>query len=325
MLTDETVITIKAGKGGDGSASMRREKYIPKGGPDGGDGGDGGDIFFVCDNNVDTLTHFASQRIFAAENGEPGRPKKMHGANGKDLILRVPQGTLVKKLNGSLIYDFTEIGEKVRLAKGGKGGLGNVHFATSTNQAPRQFTKGALGYEETVKLELKLIADVGLVGFPNAGKSTLISHISNAKPKIADYPFTTVEPNLGIVRWKDRTFAVADIPGLIAGASEGKGLGDKFLKHIERTKVLAHLIDINEPEPLKAYEDIRSELQAWNHDLGIKLEIVVLNKADTLPLKDAQKIAKDLSKKIKKRVFLISAVSGFGIDELLSQVVKELK
>lgn len=317
MLTDEATIKIKAGDGGDGIVSFRREKFVPKGGPDGGDGGMGGNIYILSDNNTHTLSHFASQKYFEAKSGQNGMSARKHGKSAQDLVLRVPPGTVVK-IDQTVFYDFKLNQEKVLVAKGGKGGLGNIHFATPTHQAPREATKGTPGEEKILKLELKLLADVGLVGLPNSGKSTLLSHISNARPKIADYPFTTLEPNLGVARYHDRSFVVADIPGLIEGASKGRGLGDKFLRHIERTKVLAHIIDINSVNPAKDYCDIRTELEAWNKDLIAKKEIVVLNKIDTLTPKDAQKIATKLSKKIKQPVLTISAVSGEGIDKLLA-------
>jgi len=328
MFTDEAVIKVRAGGGGNGSASFRREKYIPKGGPDGGDGGDGGDLFMLCDGNTHTLSDYASRKFFEADRGEDGRHKRQHGKNGDDLTLRVPPGTIVRRISQwggqELIADLTEAGMKILVAKGGKGGLGNVHFATSTHQVPKETTKGEPGEEKHLRLELKLLADVGLVGLPNAGKSTILSRVSNAKPKIADYPFTTLEPNLGVVRTSDVSFVVADVPGLIAGASEGKGLGDKFLRHIERSGVIAHIVDINGADLEKDYNDIRNELKAWNPNLISEKEIVVLNKIDTMMLEDAQKIAKKFGKKIKQEIILVSAVSGIGIDEFIQIVSKEI-
>lgn len=328
MFTDEAVIKVRAGGGGNGSASFRREKYIPKGGPDGGDGGDGGDLFMLCDGNTHTLSDYASRKFFEADRGEDGRHKRQHGKNGDDLTLRVPPGTIVRRISQwggqELIADLTEPGMKILVAKGGKGGLGNVHFATSTHQVPKETTKGEPGEEKHLRLELKLLADVGLVGLPNAGKSTILSRVSNAKPKIADYPFTTLEPNLGVVRTSDVSFVVADVPGLIAGASEGKGLGDKFLRHIERSGVIAHIVDINGADLEKDYNDIRNELKAWNPNLISEKEIVVLNKIDTMMLEDAQKIAKKFGKKIKQEIILVSAVSGIGIDEFIQIVSKEI-
>ncbi len=266
MLTDEATIKIIAGKGGDGLVSFRHEKYVPKGGPDGGDGGDGGDIFVICDDNTHTLSEFARKKEWRAEDGVKGKPKRQKGGQGQDLELRVPRGT-VMKIDEKIIHDFTKIGERVLIAKGGRGGWGNVHFATATRQSPAFAKKGEPGETKTLKLELKLIADVGLIGLPNSGKSTLLARISNARPKIADYPFTTLEPNLGVVRCHEKQFVVADIPGLIEGASKGKGLGDKFLRHTERTNVLVHLIDINKEHIVQDYETIRQELALWSEKL----------------------------------------------------------
>jgi len=320
MLTDESTIRIKAGDGGNGAISFRHEKYAPKGGPDGGDGGDGGDVFFVCDNNTHTLSDFARQKVFSAERGQDGRPKKQYGKNGTDLFLKVPPGTIIKSEN-DILHDFKKIDDKLLIAKGGRGGWGNVHFATAVHQSPFIAKKGTSGEEKNLKLELKLLADIGLIGLPNSGKSTLLSRISNARPKIADYPFTTLEPNLGVTKIHDKELVVADVPGLISGASKGKGLGDKFLRHIERTNALIHLIDINSSDPFKDYQDIRNELGEWNKELLKKEEIVALNKSDTFENTTAQKLAKALSKKIKKEVFIISAVSGSGLKELLNKLV----
>lgn len=328
MFTDEAIIKIKAGDGGKGSASFRREKYIPKGGPDGGDGGDGGDVFIQCDASTHTLSNFASQKYFEAKRGENGRAKRQHGKNGQDLTLFVPPGTQVKRISQyggkELLFDFTKPGEIFMIAKGGKGGLGNVHFATSTHQAPKETTPGDPGEAKMLQLELKLLADVGLVGLPNAGKSTLIARISNAKPKIADYPFTTLQPNLGAVRFRDNAFVVADIPGLIEGASKGKGLGVKFLKHVERSGVLVHLIDINSEDLVKSYKEIRIELEAWSEKLTNEKEIIVLTKIETMPLVEAKKIQKKFAKKIDQDVLMISAVSGAGLDELLEKISENI-
>jgi len=321
MFTDEAKIIIKAGKGGDGRVSFRHEKYAPKGGPDGGDGGRGGDAFIICDEAVHTLSDFARKKVFTAEDGENGRPRKQKGRDGADLILAVPPGTLAQE-NGKILADFKKPGQKILLASGGRGGWGNVHFKSATRQSPAFANKGTPGEERNLDLELKLIADIGLIGLPNSGKSTLLSRISNARPKIAAYPFTTLEPNLGVARIHQKEFVVADIPGLIEGASKGRGLGDRFLRHIERTNVLIHLIDINSQNLAKDYRTIRSELKEWNPELLKKKEIVVLNKADTLLEKEAQKIAKKLAKDIKKPVYLISAVSGQGINELLRLLTK---
>lgn len=250
MLVDEAKIEIEAGKGGDGAVSFRREKYIDKGGPDGGDGGKGGNIIFLSSTDTNTLNDYARLRHFKAENGENGAKAKRYGAKGEDLILKVPVGTMVTdRASGELLYDFKQPGEEFIMAKGGKGGLGNFHFRSATNRVPREFEPGGPGEKKKIALELKMVADVGLIGLPNAGKSTLISAISHAKPKIANYPFTTLEPNLGVVKYKDKTFVVCDIPGLIEGASEGKGLGIKFLKHVARTKILHTLLPTPPPPP----------------------------------------------------------------------------
>ena len=320
MLTDEATIKIKAGDGGNGMVSFRREKYVPKGGPDGGDGGDGGDVFLVSDGNIHTLSDFARKKIFLAQRGENGKPKKQKGKDGIDSFLKVPPGTILKE-NDSVLYDFIKEGEKFLVARGGKGGWGNIHFATATSQSPFYARKGTPAEEKEVSLELKLLADVGLVGLPNSGKSTLLSRISNARPKIADYPFTTLEPMLGVAKIHNKDLVFADIPGLIEGASQGRGLGDKFLRHIERTEILIHLIDINSSNISNDYQTIRKELKEWNPEISKKKEIVAINKADSLTEKEAQKIAKKLSKEIKKEVCIISAVSGSGIKELLEKVL----
>ncbi len=320
MLTDEVVIKIKAGKGGDGCVSFRREKYIPKGGPDGGDGGDGGSIIFQSDNNTNTLTFYNTRKSFKAQSGHAGMGKKMHGKNGQDLVLKLPPGTKIYQIIGekqSEIADLIKTNQEFLAARGGRGGWGNVHFSTATHQTPYEFNPGTLGEEKTLKLELQLIADVGLIGLPNAGKSTLLSRISSAKPKIANYPFTTLEPNLGVVRVDDEfSFTAADIPGLIEGASQGKGLGDKFLRHIKRTKVLVHLIDANSTSIESDYASIRKELEKFDPQLLKKPEIVVINKIDTTDQKTLK-----LSAKIKKlNPVFISAVSGKGIKELLYKI-----
>jgi len=328
MLTDEAIIKIKAGDGGRGCVSFRHEKYVPKGGPDGGDGGDGGDVYFICDDNCHTLSDFARKKEWLAENGENGRPKKQKGKDGQDLFLKVPPGTIIKvleksgdKTNEMILSDLTKVGDTLTLARGGRGGWGNVHFATATRQSPTFAKEGTAGEEEILKLELKLLADVGLIGLPNSGKSTLLSRFSNARPKIADYPFTTLEPNLGVVKIFGKEIVVADMPGLIEGAAFGKGLGDKFLRHIERTKTLVHLVDINSENLASDYRIIREELKNWNPLLLEKKEIVVLNKADTMGEREVQKIAKKLSEDIKQPVLILSAVSGQGIDELLEKLV----
>lgn len=340
MFTDEAFIKIKAGNGGNGSASFRREKYIPKGGPDGGDGGDGGDLIIFCDGNTHTLSDYSSRKFFEATRGDDGQNKRKHGKNGADLTLRVPPGTVIRRISvwggQELMADMTKIGDKIVLARGGKGGLGNVHFASATHQTPEETTKGGEGEKLELRLELKLLADVGLVGLPNAGKSTILSRISNARPKIADYPFTTLEPNLGMVRTEDVSFVVADIPGLIEGSSTGRGLGDKFLRHIERAGALVHVLDIQSENLEKDYNSIRTELKAWNPALIQEDEIVILNKIDTLLPDEAKKIATQFSKKInlsrlggrakaEKDCIMLSAASGDGLDDLLHRIVKNIK
>src|SRR5947209_6004716 len=285
MFVDEALIHVKAGDGGNGCVSFRREKYIPKGGPDGGDGGNGGDVAFVADPGVDTLLDFAGRHHWRAGRGQAGMGKKMYGKGGDDLLIRVPVGTLVFDAeHGTLLADLDVPGKQVVLAKGGKGGKGNWHFRTPTNQAPRYAEPGTEGQERNLKLELKLIADVGLVGMPNAGKSTLLSVISAARPKVADYPFTTLDPQLGIVELSgDRRIVVADIPGLIEGARDGAGLGHAFLRHIERTKVIVHLLDMyptDGSDPAENYRTIRRELEAFSPKLAQKRELIAANKMD---------------------------------------------
>ncbi len=326
MIIDETTIKIKAGNGGEGHVSFRREKYVPRGGPDGGDGGKGGNIYFRGNSSLNTLTNFASTRNYHAEDGLPGGTNQKSGHSGEDMFLDVPPGTLVFNLeNGQKIADITEDKMQVRMAKGGRGGWGNVHFKSATNQTPQEFNPGEQGQEFNLRLELKMIADIGLIGFPNAGKSTLLSRISKATPKIADYPFTTLEPNLGVASFHDKHFVFADIPGLIEGASEGKGLGIKFLKHIERTKVLAHLIDINEPDIAQAYNTIRQELKKYSEILSNKYEIIVINKIDTISKEDLKIKIKELKKELPKETILyISAAAGLGLDDLLKEISKLL-
>jgi len=330
MFIDRAQIWIKAGDGGHGCVSFRRERFIPKGGPDGGDGGNGGNVYFEAVDNLDTLLDFAGKHHWQARNGQPGSGNNKHGADGEDLIIKVPPGTLIYDTDLDLLLkDMNEIGLKVRVCLGGKGGKGNKAFATSTNQTPRYAEPGKKGQERNIRLELKLIADVGLVGMPNAGKSTLISRCSAARPKIADYPFTTIEPVLGIVELSDyRRFVMADIPGLIEGASEGAGLGHDFLKHIERTTLLVHILDImptDGSDPAENYNTIRSELQQHSKTLAKKQEIIVANKIDLDP---DGKIVKELTEKLQHPVHPISAVTGSGtkeLSELLWRNIKELK
>ncbi len=331
MLIDRTEIFVKAGKGGDGCVSFRREKYIAKGGPDGGDGGDGGSVFAVATSGVDTLLDFSGRHHWIAGNGQPGMSKKMYGRNGKDLILQLPPGTLlIDRETEVLVKDLSVIGERICIAQGGRGGRGNTRFARASHQTPREFDAGTPGEERWLRLELKLIADVGVIGLPNAGKSTLLARMSKAHPKIAGYPFTTLEPQLGIVELSDhRRFVMADMPGLIEGAHAGAGLGDDFLRHIERTRVLLHLVDVGseftEIAPAEAYRMIREELERYGAGLESKPEIVAGNKLDLTGTEDA---CRELADAIGKEVLPLSGVSGKGVArlaELVWSFVREAK
>jgi GTP-binding protein len=327
MFIDQAKIWVKAGDGGHGCVSFRREKFIPKGGPDGGDGGKGGDVYFRAVENLDTLLDFAGKHHWQAQNGQPGSGNNRHGANGQDLIVKVPPGTLIYDTDLNLLLkDLNEIGLEARVCLAGKGGRGNKAFATSTNQTPRYAEQGKEGQQRNIRLELKLIADVGLVGMPNAGKSTLISRCSAARPKIADYPFTTVEPVLGIVELSGfRRFVMADIPGLIEGAHAGAGLGHEFLKHIERTTILAHILDImpaDGSDPAENYKTVRSELERHSEALARKQEIIVANKIDLDP---DGRIVQDLRSKLDKDIHSVSAVTGEGIKELSESLWKKVK
>lgn len=329
MFIDKAQIWVKAGDGGHGCVSFRREKFIPKGGPDGGDGGRGGNVYFEAVDNLDTLLDFAGKHNWQAQKGQPGSGNNKTGADGQDLIIKVPPGTLIYDTDLDLLLkDLNEIGVRVCVCRGGKGGKGNKAFATSVNQTPRNAEAGKQGQERNIRLELKLIADVGLVGMPNAGKSTLISRCSAARPKIADYPFTTIEPVLGIVELSDfRRFVMADIPGLIEGAHAGAGLGHEFLKHVERTTLLVHILDIlpsDGSDPTDNYRTIRAELEKHSQTMAAKQEIIVANKIDLDP--NGENIDK-LRKKLKIEIHAISAVTGQGIRqlcELLWQKVKVL-
>ncbi len=327
---DEVTITISSGRGGDGCAGFRREKHVPMGGPDGGDGGDGGHVYFEADEGVNTLLHYRGQKNFRAQNGDPGAGSQCHGKFGDDLILKVPVGTLIRSTEtGEILADLTENGERVLLAEGGRGGLGNINFKTSTNQAPHRYTEGKPGVTLEIDLELKLLADVALIGLPNAGKSTLISVVSAAKPKIADYAFTTLEPNLGVVSYGEHSFVVADIPGLIEDASEGKGLGIKFLKHIERTTTFVHLVDCSWClEPFEAYESyviVRQELEKYKEELANKREIICLTKIDAMTEEEIQSFVKFFEETLDKRVLPISAVSGMNIDRLKALMLQSIE
>ncbi|MDO8527508.1 MAG: GTPase ObgE [Deltaproteobacteria bacterium] len=326
---DEAIIEIKAGDGGDGCLSFRREKYVPRGGPDGGDGGDGGDCILKAKQGLTTLMDLKFRKHFEAGRGANGEGQKMFGAQGKDVTIHIPIGTIVKNAKtGKILADISKEGQEVIIAKGGRRGRGNARFASSTNQAPRTFEKGEPGEELRIRLELKLLADVGLVGFPNAGKSTLISSISNARPKIAGYPFTTKVPHLGVVQVdREKSFVVADIPGLIEGAHQGAGMGIQFLKHIERTKVLLHLIDLTDPEhpdPLKSYKVICDEMKSFSPDLLKKPEIIVLTKMDLPEVREMRSKVENLFKKKGKKVFAISAPNREGLEALVKEVAQRL-
>lgn len=331
MFADRAKIIIKSGKGGDGHVSFRREKYVPNGGPDGGDGGKGGDIIFQVDKGLNTLTDYRHRRKFAAEPGQEGGKKNCHGRNGQDLILKVPEGTIIKDAqSGKVIADMSGDNQRMIVLKGGRGGLGNQHFATATMQAPKYAQPGQEAIEIEVALELKVIADVGLVGFPNVGKSTFLSRVTNAQPKIANYHFTTLQPNLGVVDMEEGFgFVIADIPGLIEGASEGIGLGHEFLRHIERTKVMIHIVDAAGTEgrdPISDIKAINKELEAYNPDLLKKPQVIAANKIDAIYEGENDIISSlrnEFEEKEGIRVFPISAVSGMGLKELLYHV-KEL-
>ena len=317
---DQAKINLKAGNGGSGSASFRREKYVEFGGPDGGDGGDGGSILFEAERNLNTLIDYRYSQHFKAENGKPGSKKNKTGANGKDLILKVPVGTQIyEEDNNTIIYDFKKNKEKYLVASGGKGGLGNVRFKSSTNRAPRKKTNGKNGEEFWIWLQLKIIADVGIIGLPNAGKSSLLASLTRAKPKIANYPFTTINPNLGVSYYNNKEVTLADIPGLVEGAHKGVGLGDKFLRHIERCKILLHLIDVTENNLAENYLKIRSELKSYDPLISKKKEIIYLNKSDLIEKKILKKKLDLFSSKIKKKYKIISV---FKKDDI--QTIKKL-
>jgi len=315
---DQAKITIKAGDGGNGCCSFRREKFIEFGGPNGGDGGDGGSVFLKAVNGLNTLIDYRFVQNYKAEKGTGGKGNNKTGASGKNLILKVPIGTQVyAEDKKTLLYDLIKEGEEIKIASGGKGGLGNTRFKSSTNQAPRKTTNGSKGEEFEIWLELKIIADIGLVGFPNSGKSSFLSLTTRAKPKVADYPFTTLNPNLGVLTIDEKEIVVADIPGLIEGAHKGIGLGDKFLKHIERCKSILHLIDINESDLYEKYKIIRNELEKYSSDLISKKEIVALNKIDLLDKEEIDKKINDFKKKYRKNFFKISILKKDNIKELL--------
>lgn len=327
---DEVSITVISGNGGHGSVSFRREKFIAKGGPDGGDGGDGGDVYFLATTDLNTLVNFRGRRVYQAQNGLCGAGRQCHGRFGEDLVIKVPVGTIVRNSETEeIIADLVAEGDKILIAQGGRGGLGNLNFKSSTNQTPRYAKDGKPGETLELDLELKLIADIALVGMPNAGKSTFISVISEAKPKIADYPFTTLEPNLGVVVLGEESFVVADIPGLIEDASDGKGLGIKFLKHIERTKSFVHLVDaswcLDEFEAFEQYVTIRSELEKYNPQLLEKREIICLTKVDAMTDEEINKFKTFFEQQLDKKVLEISSVAGKNTDKLKALMLESLK
>jgi GTP-binding protein len=327
MFVDRVKITFQAGDGGEGAMSFRHEKFVDRGGPDGGDGGEGGDIVLEASRNQNTLANFRYKKLLRAESGQPGSKRKRHGKNAEDMIIDVPVGTVVSNEKGEVLADLTADGQMTVIAMGGKGGFGNAHFVSSTRQAPRVAEKGEKGEIIESTLELKMIADVGIVGLPNAGKSTLLSVISNAKPEIANYPFTTLHPNLGVVDVDSNSLLFADIPGLIEGASTGKGLGDEFLRHVERTKVLVHLIDFYNEDISAAYKTIMKELKDYQTDLSKKSQIVVLTKTEGINKKELDKRLEELKSLAKRgtQVVAISSSSGEGVKELLRLTEKQVE
>lgn len=321
MFVDRVTVDLEAGKGGDGCASFRREKYVPRGGPDGGDGGNGGSVIVIAEAGVDSLAELVHRKHWRAKGGTPGSGSNRHGANAADLTIRVPPGTvLIDAKGGFELKDLSEDGDQVIAAQGGKGGKGNTRFKSSTNQVPREFTRGGVGEKRRITFELKVIADVGLLGKPNAGKSTLLSRVSRARPEIADYPFTTKIPNLGIIQVDfDRTMVMADIPGLIEGAHAGVGLGHEFLRHVERTRVLVHLVEpmpMDGTDPIENYLSLRQELKLYDVDLADRPEIVAVSKAE---LPGAEEIRQQLAEASGREVMLFSSVTGQGLKELMSR------
>ena len=321
---DQAKIYIRSGDGGGGSVSFRREKFIEFGGPDGGDGGRGGDVVAECVDGLNTLIDYRYQQHFKAQTGVHGMGRNRAGGRGSDVVLKVPVGTQIfDEDNETLITDLTEVGQRYVIAKGGNGGFGNAHFTTSTNRSPRRANPGQTGIERTIWLRLKLIADSGLVGLPNAGKSTFLASVSAARPKIADYPFTTLKPQLGVVYVDDSEFVIADLPGLIAGAHEGIGLGDRFLKHVERSGVLLHLIDVTQDDIIDAYDTIRTELVEYG--LEDKIEVIALNKCDALSEEEIKKKQALLKKHTKKKIYAISAAAKQGILPILRELRQHIE
>jgi|TARA_X000000950_G_scaffold95206_1_gene119993 GTP-binding protein len=326
QFIDQARITVRGGRGGDGIAAFRREKYVPAGGPSGGDGGHGGPVVLEADSNLQTLLDFKYKRLFAADDGRRGGPNKCTGASGRDLVINVPCGTEVRHLTtGILLGDLTAPGERLTVAFGGRGGLGNAHYLSNRNRAPEKFTEGRDGEEWPLQLELKLLAEVGIIGLPNAGKSTLIAVLSAARPKIADYPFTTLVPNLGVVRRPSGDGTVfADIPGLIAGAAQGAGLGHDFLRHIERTRLLIHVVDAGADDPVGDLRVVEKELEAYGHGLVDRPRLLVLNKQELLLDEQRQELSRELEETSGRSPLCISAAMGANLDQLLERVWKEL-
>ena len=319
---DQIKIYLKAGNGGDGSPSFRREKFIEFGGPDGGDGGAGGSIILKAERNLNTLIDYRYQQHHKAKRGENGSGQNRTGKNGENLILKVPLGTQVfEEDNKTMLYDFVKVGEEFIAASGGKGGLGNTRFKSSTNRAPKKFTKGTLGEEFTIWLQLKTIADIGIIGLPNAGKSSLLAAITNANPKIANYQFTTLNPNLGVANYDDKEVTLADIPGLIEGAHKGIGLGIQFLKHIERCKSLLHMIDITDNDPKKNYDQIKKELKKYSYKLSKKRELIVLNKVDLISENEMEKIVKNFSKFVESEVVTLSTLKKRSVSKIKAKLL----
>ena len=319
---DQVKIYVKAGNGGDGSPSFRREKFIEYGGPDGGDGGSGGSVILKSEQNLNTLIDYRYQQHHKAKRGENGSGQNRTGKGGEDLILKVPLGTQVfEEDNKTLIYDFTKIGEEFIAASGGRGGLGNTRFKSSTNRAPRKYTKGTLGEEFTIWLQLKTIADIGIIGLPNAGKSSLLAAITNANPKIANYQFTTLNPNLGVASYDDKEITIADIPGLVEGAHKGTGLGIQFLKHIERCKSLLHMIDVTNDDLKKSYKQIKNELKKYSAQLSKKKVLVVLNKVDLIDNNEVKKIIKEFSKNTKSEVITLSTLEKKSVSQIKAKLI----
>jgi GTP-binding protein len=334
MFIDEVLLTVVSGAGGDGCSAFRREKFVPRGGPGGGDGGRGGSVILRADPQMTTFGDMEQDRTIRGEAGGPGGGNNRSGASGADRVLLVPPGTTVRDAEtGEVLVDLATAGQEWLAARGGRGGFGNTHFACATDQAPTRTTPGEIGERRRLRLELRLLADAGLVGLPNAGKSTMLSRLSRATPRIADFPFTTLEPYLGLVdvgafgSGSFRRFVLADLPGLIAGAHEGKGLGDRFLRHVERTRVLVHLVDLHPAEggdPADAYRVVRTEIEAYGHGLADRPEVVAGTKADLAPLAEAREAARRLGRRIRRPVVPVSAVSGAGLPELVAAIVEAL-